>query len=123
MSCIALIDDEELVRESVAKLLNIRGYETISFESAEAFLDAEGYENADCLIVDFRLPGLNGCELLRDLREKSVTTPALLLSGNVDNKLESMLEGLPGVKTLGKPCLSQDLFFAVESCLEESDRR
>ena len=121
MSRLVLIDDDDLVRESVSKLLEIRGHQVTCFESAEALLETAGYRDADCLVVDFRLPVMNGCELLYTLRAMSVDTPALLLSGNVGLIWEAMPDGIPGVHTLEKPCPSQDLYTAVEKCLAQAE--
>jgi DNA-binding NarL/FixJ family response regulator len=60
-------------------------------------------------VVDFQLPGKNGVELLRCLREKSVATPAILISGNIDDEFNSAIVDLEDVVTLRKPC-SVDVF-------------
>lgn len=116
MAHIALIDDERLVRESFARLLDSRDHVTECFESSEQFLLAAPAPDYDCLIVDFRLPGRNGCELIRELRTQEVAIPVILLSGNVDESVFAQLEGVDGVSILDKPCLSADLFQAVDEC-------
>ena len=121
MSRLVLIDDDDLVRESVSRLLEIRGHAVTSFASAEAFLDASGYRDVECLVVDFRLPEMNGCELVYTLRAMSVDTPVLLLSGNIDQIWEAMPEVISRVHTLEKPCSSQALYEAVEICLAQAE--
>jgi len=116
MAHIALIDDEQLVRESFARLLDSRDHSTECFASSEQFLLAAPALQFDCLIVDFRLPGRNGCELIRELRAQNVLTPVILLSGNVDESVFAQLEGVDGVSILDKPCLSANLFQAVADC-------
>lgn len=120
MAALALIDDEPLVRESFARLLSSRGHATTCFESAEDFLQSDSRGGYDCLIVDFRLPGLSGCELIRKLRSENTATPVILLSGNVDESVSAQLEGITEVSTLDKPCLSADLFALVDSCTQIS---
>lgn len=117
MPQVALIDDEPLVRESFARLLMSREYETVCFASSEAFLDSEDKHEHDCLVVDFRLPGMNGCELIKELRSNQIETPAILLSGNIDENIASLLRGLARVQTLNKPCLARDLFEVVETSI------
>lgn len=114
---LALIDDEELVRESVAQLLMIRGYGVEAYESAEAFLESNSLA-VQCVIVDYRLPGQSGFDLVRHLRASGDSTPAILLSGNIDDSLEQVLSSLPDVWTLGKPCLSSQLYETIEKCLD-----
>lgn len=121
MAAIALIDDEPLVRESFARLLTSRDHATSCFESSEQFLQSPSRGSYDCLIVDFRLPGLSGCELIRELRSQDIITPVILLSGNVDESVSAQLDGMTDVCTLDKPCLSADLFATVDSCTRISD--
>ncbi|MCA9084883.1 MAG: response regulator [Planctomycetaceae bacterium] len=120
MPRIILIDDEPLVRRTFARLLETKGYETECFDSAEDFLSGAKREETVCLLVDYRLPGMNGCELLRALRRAGDLTPAILLSGNVDDSMVPLLSGLDPVRALGKPCRSAELFSLIESCLSES---
>lgn len=117
MQRIALIDDEPLVRESFSGLLKSRDYETACFPSSEAFLSSEGTNEYDCLVVDFRLPGMNGCELIKELRSNQITTPAVLLSGNIDENIAVLLNGVSSVRTLNKPCRARDLFEVVETAI------
>lgn len=117
MARIALIDDEPLVRESFSRLLMSREYETLCFASSEDFLNSEGLAGHDCLVVDFRLPGMNGCELIKELRSNQIQTPAILLSGNIDENIAALLSGIPQVRTLNKPCLARDLFDVVETSI------
>lgn len=123
MAQIALIDDEPLVRESFARLLGSRNHATACYESSEQFLNSDTRNTYDCLIVDFRLPGLNGCELIKELRSAGLSTPVILLSGNVDESVSAQLTGVAGVCTLDKPCLSDDLFAAVTSSLDVSGHK
>ena len=118
MPQIALIDDEPLVRESFARLLMSQAYETTCFGSSEEFLQSDDQSQHDCLVVDFRLPGMNGCELIKELRTNKIETPAILLSGNIDENIAAILNGVSRVTTLNKPCLARDLFQVVASSLE-----
>ncbi len=118
MTRIVLVDDEPLVRDSYARLLEVDGFETACFESAEDFLAESGYVDADCLIVDYRLKGMTGCEMLRTLRQKGVNTPAILLSGNIDETESSFLNGIDYVQLLGKPCRAEHLYECVERACE-----
>lgn len=118
MTQIALIDDEPLVRESFARLLTSRKYETACFDSSEQFLQSDNKDQHDCLVVDFRLPGMNGCELIKELRTKQINTPAILLSGNIDENIAALLDGVSRVTMLNKPCLAGELFQMVATSLE-----
>ncbi len=63
-----VVDDDESIRRALKRLLNSFGYHTLTFESAEAFLDiASGPRAEGCLILDIRLPGMTGFELQEKL--------------------------------------------------------
>lgn len=121
MTHIAVIDDEPLVGKSFARLLTFQGYETSYFDSAEAYLAADPICSADCLVVDYRLPGINGCELVRNLRAESIDIPAVIVSGNVDDAPVPLLRGLTHVETLGKPCLPNVLYMSIERVLASAE--
>ena len=64
-----IVDDESEVREALALLLSTAGIETATHESAEAYLEAVPLAEPACVILDHRLPGLSGLELLRRIAD------------------------------------------------------
>lgn len=81
---IRITDDDARVRESVAFLLRLDGWETVEYESAEDFLAKDGCTRPGCLILDIRMPGMSGLELQLRLRRAGVTLPILFLTGHGD---------------------------------------
>jgi FixJ family two-component response regulator len=79
---LAIVDDDEDVRQALARLLRSLGHGVHVFGSAEAF--EAGTVAVDCLIVDVRLPGLSGPELRERLRSGSSPTPVVLITGDSD---------------------------------------
>jgi FixJ family two-component response regulator len=77
---IAVIDDDEAVRESTRLLLESYGYTVHLFENAEHFLLATG-TRYDCLLVDHNMPGISGLELIELQRRQRPATPAILITG------------------------------------------
>lgn len=112
---IALIDDDPQVRDSYTGLLQSAGHQTQCFESAEEFLKSAPAGGIDCLIVDYRLPGVTGCELLKHLRQQQDSTPAILLTGSVDAPERSLWAGIAGVRLLRKPSHADELFGLVDA--------
>ena len=121
MTLIVLIDDEPLVRSSYAQLLHLKSWRTLCFDSAESLLhDQSALEQAACFLIDYRLKGMSGLNLLIELRKLNVTTPAILLSGNIDDISPGELSAIGPVSRLAKPCRATDLFKTVEAALRSS---
>src|SRR5262247_373960 len=78
-----IVDDDALVRESVASLLRLEGFKVDTFESAESLL-GRLQPPADCLVVDLFLPGLSGLDLHRELIRTGTDFPTILMSGHGD---------------------------------------
>jgi len=98
-----IVDDEEMVRNSLSRLLRAIGVPNTGFASAEAFLASfKGNENG-CLIVDIRMPGMSGLDLLETLQWRGVTLPAIVITGHTDEESVKRLEGLRVVGLLEKP--------------------
>jgi FixJ family two-component response regulator len=79
---LAIVDDDDDVRTALARLLTAMGHKVTTFVSAEDFESAP--VAVDCMIVDVRLPGLNGLELRQKLRGRSVHVPLVLMTGDGD---------------------------------------
>src|SRR6266403_2436488 len=92
---LVLIDDDDLFRESLGLNLIDEGYDVTSFSNGAAALEhfAAG-GTADVLLLDWRMPGMNGLEVLRSLRQAGNTTPAIFLTVlSEDIYEEAALEG------------------------------
>src|ERR1700738_5213476 len=74
---VAIVDDDAGVRAALEDLLNSSGLRTRSFPSAEAFLQSVGGAEPACLILDYRLPGMSGLELHRELQAKGRAIPVI----------------------------------------------
>jgi len=81
MQCVGIIDDDDRVRLSFRLLMEVSGLEVETFASAEEFLGCQNFSRFACLLVDFRLPGLNGLDLVRTLRKQQVLIPTVISSG------------------------------------------
>ena len=77
-----LVDDDHAVRDALTLLLESAAFRTVSFESAAAFLDAYTPDQAGCLVLDIRMPGMSGMELQEALAARSITLPIIFLTGH-----------------------------------------
>ncbi len=117
---ISIIDDSEPVSTSFANVFRARGDQANCFASGEEFFGSQADRESDCILIDFQLPGMNGCEIIRILREKSNQTPAILLSGNVDDDLIRSITKYSQVKVLRKPSTVSELYASIdELCADD----
>ena len=93
-----VVDDEEIVRTSLSRLLRAIGMTSTGFPSAEAFLEARRADEDGCLIVDIRMPGMSGLDLLELLQTRGNTMPAIVITGHTD---EGSLERLKRIRAVG----------------------
>jgi FixJ family two-component response regulator len=84
---VAAVDDDRRVRESVQSVLESAGYEAVTFDSAEAFLDSKDLAGVICVLADVRLPGIDGLELQRRIRGERPTLPVIFMTAHDDDDI------------------------------------
>ncbi|HZP09619.1 response regulator FixJ [Methyloceanibacter sp.] len=114
-----IVDDDEAVRQSLAFMLSSAGLPVRLYESALAFLAGLSSPQNGCLITDVRMPGMSGIDLLRTLRDKSLSMPAIVITGHGDVPLavEAMKAG--AVDFIEKPFEEEAILDAVKRALEQ----
>jgi two-component system, LuxR family, response regulator FixJ len=117
-----VIDDDEAMRQSLAFLLEAVGMEVQTYESAEAFLEIAPTVKAGCVITDVRMPGLSGVELLRQLRDRQVSIPVIMITGHGDVPLAVEAMKIGAMDFLEKPFDDEALLASVRSALDQLDR-
>lgn len=115
---IAIVEDNSLVRDSLVTVLRMRQFTGVGFASSEEFLEATDRESFAALLVDYRLPGWDGLQLLSRLRDDGWTTPAILMSGNFDRDVQDTADRLGDVATLRKPCHPELILETLQSLLD-----
>ena len=110
-----IVDDDVHVAESTAFLLRTEGYDTTIHGSAEAFLRALPDLDHGCILLDIRMPGINGLELQRHLRDGGSTMPVVIITGHgdVDTAVRAMKDG--ALDYLQKPFSREELLTAVQA--------
>jgi two-component system response regulator FixJ len=117
-----VIDDDEAMRQSLAFLLGTVGMEVQTYESAVAFLEVAPTVKAGCVITDVRMPGLSGVDLLRQLRERKLGIPVIVITGHGDVALAVEAMKIGAVDFLEKPFDDETLLVSVRSALNQLDR-
>jgi FixJ family two-component response regulator len=123
-SAIRVIDDDASWRRSITRLLAASGYEVMSYESAEQFLQADDFSTPGCILLDVRMPSLSGLQLQRSLAAKSHALPIVFLTGHGDIPMSVHAMRAGAEDFLTKPVSSEALLAAVQRALaRDSERR
>lgn len=114
---VAVVDDDEAVREALCDLLMVSGLACRIFENASAFLGDATARDCDCLITDVRMPGMSGVELLEQLRSDRSDIPVVVLTSVVDDHLRVRADALGALAWLPKPVSEDVLLGHLKSAL------
>ncbi len=117
---IAIVDDDDSLRNSLDNLLRSVGFRAQGFSSAEAFLHANQAPETACLILDVRLPGMNGLELQRQMGAANWCIPIIFVTAYADDDVRVRALEAGAVDFLSKPCREEDLLKAIEAALTHS---
>lgn len=109
-----IVDDDSSVRDSLGLLLGLRGYRTSLFADAASFLSALRADWQGCLIVDIRMPGMNGLELQRELQERGCALPVVVISGHGDVSSAREAFRADAIDFLEKPLDEAKLILAID---------
>lgn len=115
---ILLVDDETVFANNMSKLLNRRGYQVTAVNSGDAALQALMNNSFDVMVLDLKMPGMDGIAVLHEMRKLGLFTEVLVLTGHgsIDTALEAIQLG--AYDYLTKPCEIAELVSKIEAALE-----
>jgi FixJ family two-component response regulator len=115
---VAVVDDDDLMRSSTRRLLRSVGMRAEAFASAEEFLRSGPVVETACVVLDLRMPGMNGLQLQRYLVETSNPVPIIFLSAHstADDERKALRAG--AVQFLQKPVSKEALLLAIHNALQ-----
>ncbi|GGA60376.1 response regulator transcription factor [Sphingomonas psychrolutea] len=116
-----LVDDEEAIRLSAGFLLRTNGYVVKSYVSGVAFLADADRETRGCVLLDIRMPELDGLEVQRRLSERGIEMPVIMLTGHGDVALAVRAIKAGAVEFLEKPFQKAALLAAIEEAFRRVD--
>ena len=100
---VAVVDDDDAVRDSLRFLLETAGFSVITFGSAAQFLDEAKVSELTCLVVDQHMPGQTGLQLIDSLRRRGTRLPVALITGSPSPDLVRLADALGVAKVMEKP--------------------
>lgn len=118
-SKIAIVDDDELVRDSLSELLDSVGYESITYISATEFFSDYEPTKFSCILVDVRMPGMSGLDMQNKLNHMNSHVPIIIMTGHGDIKMavQAMKDG--AFEFLQKPFRDQDILDIISKALKK----
>jgi len=117
-----IVDDDAGVRDSLAMLLELKGFRTRSFADAEAFLAEYRPDWPGCLVLDLRMPGMSGLELQAELARRGAPLPVIIITAHGDvATTRSALKG-GAVDFIEKPIDDEALVAAIAAALDRDAR-
>ncbi len=113
-----IIDDDASVRDALGLLLGLHGYRTAFFADAKTFLDVWHADWTGCLIVDIRMPGMDGLTLIERIRELGSKIPVIVITGHGDVASARQAFRAHAIDFLEKPIDEQRLISAIDEAFE-----
>src|SRR5262245_27435145 len=110
------VDDDPAVRSSLQFCLELEGFQVRTFASGSELLDEPNMPPSGCLVIDYRLPGMNGLELLAELRRRNVTLPAIVVTTHPSESIRGQTT-TAGASLIEKPLLNEALFDSIRAIM------
>jgi len=117
---ISIVDDDEALRNSLDDLVQSIGFGTQGFASAEAFLNSSQARDTACLILDVRMPGMNGLDLQRRIVAARWRIPIIFITSHADDDARARALEAGAVAFLHKPFREEELLNAIDAALKRS---
>jgi FixJ family two-component response regulator len=116
---IYVVDDDAGVLGSLRFLLETDGFAVRTFRSSGALLAAPRSADADCFVIDYKMPDINGIELVGHLRDRGITAPVILITGNSDRQIAVRAADAGVRHVLLKPHFEESLIKRIREVIQD----
>jgi FixJ family two-component response regulator len=117
---VVAVDDDSRIREALESLLDMAGYESRVYSSAEELLRSGTLESAACLITDVRMPEMDGIELQRRTKATYPRLPVIFVSAHFDDNIRRRALHGGAADFIYKPFDGGDLLHAIDRAINQS---
>ena len=114
---ISIIDDDPSIRQATDGLVRSLGYRSLTFASAEDFLESDHIEDTSCVITDVQMPGLSGVELQSVLNERGSRVPMIFITAFPEDRIRRCVLEAGAIAFLSKPFEESVLIERLEAAL------
>lgn len=118
-----IVDDEEVIRRSIGYMLKTSGHEVESWPSGAAFLKDARHVDEGCILLDIRMPEMDGLEVQEALSEKGITMPVVIMTGHGDVSIAVRAMKAGAVDFLEKPFDKATLLSALDTAFARIDAK
>ena len=118
---ICVVDDDAAVRNALKFALEVEGLDVRAYDGAVSLLKDPNLPPCGCLVVDYRLPVMDGLELIGVLRSRGIEAPAILITGRANKDLRAQVQKLGIHCLLEKPLSDNALLDSIRSALAQPD--
>jgi FixJ family two-component response regulator len=116
---VAVVDDDESICRSLARLLRVSGMQAITYGSAEKFLKDAKRPRFDCLLLDLQLPGMSGIELKKHLTQTGSTVPVIFITAHDDPDAKASAEALGCEGYFHKTSIGSEILDAIRHAVDQ----
>jgi FixJ family two-component response regulator len=116
---IYVVDDDAGVLGSLRFLLETDGFAVRTFRSSGALLAAPRSADADCFVIDYKMPDINGIDLVGHLRDRGITAPVILITGNSDRRIAVRAADAGVRHVLLKPHFEESLIKRIREVIHD----
>ena len=114
---VCIVDDDASVRKSLGNLLRSAGFECLVFATGDEFLATDLIDEAGCVLLDLKMPGMNGLDVQRELVQRGWRLPVICMSAHWDEGALQVAMRNGARDCLGKPFSEEVLLKVVEEAL------
>jgi FixJ family two-component response regulator len=117
---VCVVEDDAAVRSALKFSLEVEGMTVRAYNGASGLLDDPDLSTYRCLVVDFRMPRMDGLELVKVLAERGITTPVIMITGQATRDLGIRARKLGIRRVIEKPWLDGELVKAVQAAIADA---
>ncbi len=118
---ICVVDDDAAVRSALKFALEVEGLDVRVYDGPVSLLNDPNLPPCGCLVIDYRMPVMDGLELLGVLRSRGIDAPAIMITGRINKELRGRVERLGVHRLIEKPLSDSALLDSIQSALARSD--
>lgn len=122
LPCVAIIDDDRFLRDALANLVRSAGFEALTFTSGDAFLARMGTSTIDVILTDFDMPGIDGVDLIGEIRSRGVSTPVIVMTAQQSPRIMDRARNAGAKDFLSKPFDADRLIDSIEKAIASGKR-
>lgn len=112
---VAIVDDDEIVRRALRRMISSLSFDPIEFSTGEAFLSALKSDNFSCALIDMHMPGLNGVDVVVRMRRDGHVVPSIIITGGDVPKMRERCLKAGAANYLVKPVERETVSDAIKS--------